>query len=137
MLTSEVNAMRSKMTIMAIVLGISALCLGVLAALIGAMGPLLGVAMGGGMAAVVLIVYRFTVQPWQHRWGATDQEVPRRMPGDDLIPQAKSTTRVITIDAAPEQVWPWLVQIGYERAGWVSHQSIRKERKPTPHRIGP
>jgi hypothetical protein len=129
--------MRSKTTIMAIVLGITILCLGVLAALIGAMGPWLGVATGGGIAAVVLIVYRFTVQPWQHRWGATDQEVRRSMPGDEILPQPKSTTRAITIDAAPERVWPWLVQIGYGRAGWYSYDWIDNDGRPSADRIVP
>src|ERR671919_118121 len=133
----EVNAMRSKTTIMAIVLGITILCLGVLAALIGAMGPWLGVATGGGIAAVVLIVYRFTVQPWQHRWGATDQEVRRSMPGDEILPQAKSTTRAITIDAAPERVWPWLVQIRYGRAGWYSYDWIDNDGRPSADRVVP
>jgi hypothetical protein len=52
-------------------------------------------------------------------WGATQDEVRRPMPGDDIVPRAKGqTTHAITIDAAPERVWPWLVQMGYHRAGW-------------------
>jgi hypothetical protein len=38
------------------------------------------------------------------RWGATDEEIRRAMPGDDLIPDAASTTRAITIAAPAEQV---------------------------------
>ena len=110
--------MRSKTTITAIVLGAAILALGILAALMIALGPWAGLAVAMGVAAALLILYRFAVRPWQHRWGATDEEVRRAMPGDGVIPTATSTTRAITIEAAPEQVWPWLVQIGYGRAGW-------------------
>lgn len=29
-------------------------------------------------------------------------------------------THAVTIDASPEQVWPWLVQLGHGRAGFYS-----------------
>jgi hypothetical protein len=46
------------------------------------------------------------------------------LPGDDLIenPVFRST-RAITIEAPPEAVWPWLVQMGMGRAGWYSFDS--------------
>lgn len=44
------------------------------------------------------------------------------MPGDDLVPNASFTaTRAITIDAPPEDVWPWIVQMGYGRAGFYTY----------------
>jgi hypothetical protein len=53
-------------------------------------------------------------------WGATRDEVRRPMAGDDIVPHAiGQTTHAITIDAAAERVWPWLVQMGYHRAGLV------------------
>ena len=56
------------------------------------------------------------------RWGATRDEVRGPMAGDDIIPRAKGqTTHAITIDAAVERVWPWLVQMGYHRAGWYTY----------------
>jgi hypothetical protein len=129
--------MRSKMTIMAIVLGAGILSLGILAVFMVALGPWVGLAVGVGIAAVVLVLYRFVVQPWQHRWGATDQEVRRAMPGDEVIPQANSTTRGITIGAGPEEVWPWLVQIGYGRAGWYSYDWIDNDGRRSADRIVP
>jgi hypothetical protein len=33
------------------------------------------------------------------------------LPGDEVVPEAASTTRAITIAAPPERVWPWLVQM--------------------------
>jgi hypothetical protein len=44
------------------------------------------------------------------------------MPGDQFAPHPIfNATRAVTIDAPPEAVWPWLVQIGYRRAGWYSN----------------
>ena len=60
------------------------------------------------------------------------------MPGDELLrPDAPSTTRGITIDAAPETVFPWLLQIGYGRGGWYSYDWIDNDGKPSVARIEP
>jgi hypothetical protein len=59
---------------------------------------------------------------WHLRWGATDQEVRGTMPGDDIVPRASfNATRAITIEASPELVWPWIVQMGYRRAGFYTY----------------
>jgi hypothetical protein len=59
---------------------------------------------------------------WHLRWGATSDEVRAAMPGDDLAPRASfNATRAITIDAPPELVWPWIVQMGYRRAGFYTY----------------
>ena len=56
------------------------------------------------------------------RWGATPEEVRRPMVGDDIVPRVKGqTTHAITIRATPRDVWPWLVQMGYHRAGWYTY----------------
>jgi hypothetical protein len=57
------------------------------------------------------------------------------MPGDELIPDAGSATRAITVGAHPEQIWPWLVQLGYGRAGWYSYDWIDNDLKPSADRI--
>jgi hypothetical protein len=44
------------------------------------------------------------------------------MPGDALIPDPTDMGMMaITIDARPEDIWPWLVQIGYQRGGLYSY----------------
>ena len=59
---------------------------------------------------------------WHLRWGATDEEVRGLMPGDEIVPKASlNATRAITIDAPPELVWPWIVQMGYRRAGFYTY----------------
>lgn len=53
--------------------------------------------------------------------GATSEEERRPLAGDALVPEPMwAATRAETIDAAPEDVWPWIVQMGYERAGFYS-----------------
>lgn len=91
-----------------------------------------------GVVAVVGLAYVLAFGPWQRRWGATHEESRRAMPGDDLLrPDAPSTTRAITIDAAPEQVFPWLRQIGYGRGGWYSYDWIDNDGEPSVERLVP
>ena len=46
-------------------------------------------------------------------WGATRDEVSRRLPGDELVEEADGTaTRAVTINAPPSAVWPWIAQMG-------------------------
>src|SRR4030088_1679388 len=69
--------------------------------------------------------YLRLVRPWQLRWSATDAEVERSMPGDDDVPRPSfNAARAVTVAARPEQIWPWLVQIGVGRAGWFSYQRL-------------
>jgi hypothetical protein len=57
------------------------------------------------------------------RWGATDDEVQRSFPGDDLVPNPKwQYTNAVTIETPVADVWPWLVQIGQGRGGWYSYE---------------
>ena len=128
--------MRTRQTIMAIVLAAATAAIGVIVPLVIALGGL-GLAVGEFGTLTVLAAYRRWIQPWQHRWGATDEEVRRAMPGDDLVPDAASTTRAITIAAPAEQVWPWLVQLGYGRAGWYSYDWIDNDGQPSADRILP
>lgn len=77
---------------------------------------------GLGAAAAALAAYALIARPWSLRWGATDAEVTRRLPGDDLAPDSTvGSTRAVTIAAPVEDVWPWLVQLGYGRGGFYSY----------------
>ena len=111
--------MRTKQMIVGIVL---AIVLAALTALVGLMvwlGSWLGLGIAVASAAAIFLLYLLVIAPWQHRWGATDDEVARTLPGDEIVvPDVGSVTRAITIAAPPEKVWPWLVQIGLGRAGW-------------------
>ncbi|WP_242371328.1 hypothetical protein [Anaeromyxobacter sp. SG26] len=61
------------------------------------------------------------VRPWLRRWGATDEEIARPMPGDELVSRPRyRSTRAITVRARPEEIWPWLAQMGNGRGGLYS-----------------
>jgi hypothetical protein len=74
-----------------------------------------------GAVGIYIVFYR----PRQLRWGATDQEVARAMPGDEIVARPVfNATRAVTVNARPEEIWPWLVQIGFGRAGWYSYDIL-------------
>ncbi|MDR2454457.1 MAG: hypothetical protein LBD51_07960 [Bifidobacteriaceae bacterium] len=69
-----------------------------------------------------------------HRgWGASAAERACALPGDDLVEDpVYRSTRAITIEAPPEAVWPWLVQMGMGRAGWYSNDRLLGLISPGP-----
>ncbi|MDR0592837.1 MAG: hypothetical protein LBG60_06185 [Bifidobacteriaceae bacterium] len=75
------------------------------------------------ISAALAAVGAITVGSRLHRgWGATAAERAAPLPGDDLVRQPIfHSTRAITIEAAPEAVWPWIVQMGMGRGGWYSY----------------
>jgi hypothetical protein len=73
----------------------------------------------------VTVVAAAVLRARQRRWGATDDEVNRTLPGDDLISHADLTaTRAITIHATAAQVWPWIAQLGQGRGGFYSYDFL-------------
>ena len=74
-----------------------------------------------GSLAAIFVAFLLLARPWYLRWGATDYDTRRALPGDEIIPNAVSQeTRVITIAAPIERVWPWLAQLGQDRGGFYS-----------------
>lgn len=70
--------------------------------------------------------------------GATRAERRALLPGDELVPGAKnSSTMAITIDAPPSAVWPWLVQMGCDRAGFYSWDRLDNGGRPSATEINP
>jgi hypothetical protein len=90
------------------------------------------------IAASPLFLFAPVYRRWHLRLGAVDSEVAGAMPGDELVSEPSfNATRAITIDASPEAVWPWLVQIGYGRAGWYSYDLFDNGARPSADRILP
>src|SRR4051794_7396031 len=78
------------------------------------------------------------LRPWHRRWGATRAEVAAPMPGDDVLPRVHlRATRAITVGAPPEEVWPWLVQVGCLRAGWYADDLLDNLAHPSVREIVP
>lgn len=97
-------------------------------------------ALFGSLAALFLIFFSL-VRPWYLRWGVTEEEVARTLPGDEVIPDAAAyTTRALTIQAPIEQVWPWLAQLGQDRGGFYSYDLLENLvgcEMPTEDRLRP
>lgn len=93
--------------------------------------------LAGIVAGVVIYVRWF--RPWQLRWGATDEDVRREMPGDDVVDGVHfNATRAVTVNAPPEVIYPWIVQMGVTpRAGWYSYDLLDNLARPSAERIIP
>jgi hypothetical protein len=78
------------------------------------------------IAAGAALAYPLIVRPRLLTWGATKAESNSTLPGDNFVPARWQTTRAISIAAPPEKVWPWLVQMGFGRAGWYSYDRLER-----------
>jgi hypothetical protein len=95
-------------------------------------------AVAGLGAAVALGVHLGWIRTRIFRWGATSDEARRPLVGDDLCPQPQlNATRAVTIAAAPEDIWPWLVQWGWNRAGFYSYDLLDNLGRPSARRVLP
>jgi hypothetical protein len=94
------------------------------------------------LGTLALVAYDMFVRPWMLDWGSAPGQRDQPRPGDDIVELFMSHhTRAVTINALPEAVWPWLVQIGDHRAGFYSYDWIERfafprhrplHRAPTP-----
>ncbi|MGB7061484.1 MAG: hypothetical protein WBF13_03920 [Candidatus Zixiibacteriota bacterium] len=83
---------------------------------------------------VVLVI--FVYRPWAINWGATDDEINRSMPGDEMLQNPTfSATRAVTIKAQPEEIWPWIVQYGYKKAGMYCYDWFDNDGAASAQRI--
>jgi hypothetical protein len=89
-----------------------------------------------GVAVLLLAGAAWSLLRWGMRWGATQAERAAPMPADawcDARPRT-AMTRAVSIDAAPETVWPWLAQLG-RGAGWYSIDWLDNGRKTSAHHL--
>lgn len=120
----------------AIVIGIvAAIAAGVAVAAVVGLGFTRGSFAVLAAATVGWLLYVRVVGPWHRSWGATRRESLAALPGDELVGDGAATTRAITIGARPDEVWPWLVQIGFGRAGWYSYDWIDNDGRPSADAI--
>jgi hypothetical protein len=69
--------------------------------------------------------YATWLRPRHLRWGSTQRERKRVWAGDEFMPEpVTQSTRVITIHATCEDVWPWIAQIGQDRGGFYSYTAL-------------
>lgn len=70
---------------------------------------------------VLLFFHHFIFRPVIQDWGATT-ELREHIFSGDKFTAGSSHTRAVRINASPEEIWPWLNQIGQDRAGFYSYQ---------------
>jgi hypothetical protein len=67
------------------------------------------------------------LRPWDTTWGASSEDIASPLPGDDLVPDAHyRMDHAVTIHAPADSVWPWLAQIGQDRAGFYSYDRLER-----------
>jgi len=91
------------------------------------------------LTLVILVLFYFILfRPWQLRWGATDGEIKRSMPGDDIVNGPSfNATRAVSINAPAEHIYPWIVQMGVGRAGLYSYDLLDNLGRPSAEVILP
>jgi hypothetical protein len=80
---------------------------------------------GAVVLAIWNVVYFAGLRSWHQRWGASPAELTASLPGDVLFPDGTGqVTHAVTINAPPENIWPWLMQIGQDRSGFYSYTPL-------------
>ena len=71
-------------------------------------------------------------------WGATHAEINGAVVGDDLCADAREiATRAITIDAPSAEVFAWIRQMGFGKAGWYSYDWLDNLGRRSARTINP
>lgn len=90
------------------------------------------------MAGLAAVVYGQLVRPRLWCWGASDEEVTGPYPGAELVSGGeRGATMAVTIDAPPDQVWPWLLQLGGDRGGWYSWDLLDNAGRASAREVHP
>jgi len=83
-----------------------------------------------GAAVSLTLTYVLVVRPRVRGWGVDPAEIELELPGDELIPEPTAIeTHGVTIDGPISGVWPYLVQMGFGRAGWYSYDMLDNKGK--------
>ncbi len=91
--------------------------------------PSPGVGVLAALEGAALIVWHLVATPFigqrRLRWGTVGTEATDSLPGDELVPEPKwGYTLGIVVDASPEDVWPWIAQLGQGRGGFYTYQTL-------------
>jgi hypothetical protein len=71
-----------------------------------------------------------------HNVHATAREHLLALPGDEMIRRpAGSLTNAITVQCNRRELWPWLIQMGADRAGWYSYDRLDNGGRHSAERI--
>ena len=81
-----------------------------------------------GVSGTAIIAAALATSPWRGRrahWGLSEADANRPHPGDELVPSPTwGWTHGVEIAVPAERVWPWVAQIGANKAGFYSYQAL-------------
>jgi hypothetical protein len=78
-----------------------------------------------GAGAIALALVTPFLRSRRCRWGMDGADTLRAYPGDGLIERpAWGWTHGIAVDARADDVWPWVAQVGADRAGFYSYAAL-------------
>jgi hypothetical protein len=78
-----------------------------------------------GAARMVAVLATPFLRHRRAHWGISERLAARHYPGDDFVPEPRSHwTHAVEIDAPPAAVWPWIAQLGCDKAGFYSYQFL-------------
>ena len=91
--------------------------------------PSPGVGVLAALEGASLIVWNLIATPFigrkRLRWGTVGTEASGSLPGDGIVPEPKwSYTLGVDNDASPDEVWPWIAQLGQGRGGFYTYQTL-------------
>lgn len=84
---------------------------------------------GSGLAWTFLLYLTALIafRPWYTRWGTTVEERRTPLTGDGgVINPRYRIDHGITIRARPEDIWPWMLQLGQDRGGFYSYDRLER-----------
>jgi hypothetical protein len=80
---------------------------------------------GVSVALVVYLAVLILLRPWHMRWGSTEADLHRALPGDEAgMEPTYQIQHAVVIHATRDEIWPWLVQIGHDRGGFYSYSGL-------------
>jgi hypothetical protein len=71
--------------------------------------------------AILLFCHHFIFRPIFLDWGSPESIRELAFSGD-VFTEGTSHTRAVLIEATPEELWPWLIQVGQDRGGFYSYE---------------
>lgn len=87
-----------------------------------------------GIVVIIVVVHHFMMRPWFLNWGAPESIRSLALPGDKFI-NDKGHTRAVLIHAAPEEIWPWIMQLGQDRGGMYSYDWLENLVRADIHNV--
>jgi hypothetical protein len=77
------------------------------------------------MEAAAVSALLYAGRRYYRNWGTTKRECRQKLPGDELVrAPALQSTEGVWIDAPVDVVWPWLTQLGQDRAGFYTFEAV-------------